>query len=143
MVAAQRRTDTAVTFCCSGGGPRQPWSSGLAPVSRFHSKLQTLVYDILPWRKAPESDAWSVVSLFCPPFPLLPVPNRPAQSPSPWTLSNKISLRPHNRAQELCESRGGRPRFPSLINRRFLWTESNTRHSTQFRPHLLVRAATR
>ena len=22
--------------CCSGGGPRQPWSSRLAPVSRFH-----------------------------------------------------------------------------------------------------------
>ena len=33
MVAAQCRTDTALTFCCSGGGPRQPcWSSGLAPV---------------------------------------------------------------------------------------------------------------
>ena len=25
--------------CCSGGGPRQPWSSGLAPVSRFHSSV--------------------------------------------------------------------------------------------------------
>ena len=23
----------------SGGGPRQPWSSGLAPVSRFHSSV--------------------------------------------------------------------------------------------------------
>ena len=27
-----------------------------------------------------------------------------------------------NRAQELCESRGGRPRLPSLISLRFLWT---------------------
>ena len=26
------------------------------------------------------------------------------------------------RAQELCESRGGRPGLPSLINLRFLWT---------------------
>ena len=24
---------------CSGGGPRQPWSSGLAPVWRFHSSV--------------------------------------------------------------------------------------------------------
>ena len=30
------------------------------------------------------------------------------------------------RAQELCESRGGRPGLPSLINLRFLWTQSNT-----------------
>ena len=39
VVAAQCRTDTALTSCCSGGGPRQPWSSGLAPVSRFHSSI--------------------------------------------------------------------------------------------------------
>ena len=26
VVAAQCRTDTALTLCCSGGGPRQPWS---------------------------------------------------------------------------------------------------------------------
>ena len=26
------------------------------------------------------------------------------------------------RVQELCESRGGRPGLPSLINLRFLWT---------------------
>ena len=31
--------DTALTSCCSGGGPRQPWSSGLASVSRFHSSV--------------------------------------------------------------------------------------------------------
>ena len=53
VVAAQRRTDTAITFCCSGGGPRQPWFSGLAPVSRFHSSV--------------------------PLFPLVPVPNRPSR----------------------------------------------------------------
>ena len=40
-----------LTFCCSSGGPRQPWSSGLAPVSRFHSSS--------------------------PLSPLVPVPNRP------------------------------------------------------------------
>ena len=45
--------DTALTFCSSGGGPRQPWSSGLASVSRFHSSL--------------------------PLFPLVPVPNRPSR----------------------------------------------------------------
>ena len=28
-----------VNFCCSGGGPRQPWSSGLAPVSSLHSSF--------------------------------------------------------------------------------------------------------
>ena len=34
------------------------------------------------------------------------------------TLNNKST----SRAQELCESRGGRPGLPSLINLRFLWT---------------------
>ena len=38
LVAAQCRADTAVTFCCSGGGPRHPWSSGLAPVSSLYFK---------------------------------------------------------------------------------------------------------
>ena len=45
--------DTALTSCCSGGGPRQPRSSGLAPVSRFHSSV--------------------------PLFPLVPVPNGPSR----------------------------------------------------------------
>ena len=49
VVNAQCRTDTALTFCCSGGGPRPPSSSGLAPVSMFHSSV--------------------------PLFPLVPVPN--------------------------------------------------------------------
>ena len=44
---------TMLGRCCSGGGPRQPWSSGLAPVSRFHSSV--------------------------PLFPLIPVPNRPTR----------------------------------------------------------------
>ena len=39
VVAAQCQADTALTFCCSGGCPRQPWSSGLAPVSSLHSSL--------------------------------------------------------------------------------------------------------
>ena len=38
--AAQCRADTALTFCCSGGGPRQPWSSGLAPVSSLKGQVQ-------------------------------------------------------------------------------------------------------
>ena len=33
------RTDTALTFCCSGDGPRQPWSSGMAPVSSLRSSF--------------------------------------------------------------------------------------------------------
>ena len=33
------------------------------------------------------------------------------------------------RAQELCESRGGRPGLPSLINLRFLWTDVKQRFS--------------
>ena len=53
VFAAQCWADTALTFCCSGGGPRQPWSSELAPVSRFHSSV--------------------------PLFPLVPVPNRPSR----------------------------------------------------------------
>ena len=53
VVAAQCRTDTALTFCCSSSGPRQPCSSGLAPVPRFHSSV--------------------------PLFPLVPVPNRPTR----------------------------------------------------------------
>ena len=39
--------------CCSGGGPRQRWSSGLEPLSRFHSSV--------------------------PLFPLVPVPSRPTR----------------------------------------------------------------
>ena len=39
VVAAQCRTDTALTFCCSGGGPRQPWSS--KSVSYTHLTLPT------------------------------------------------------------------------------------------------------
>ena len=35
----QCRTDTTLTFCSSGGGPQQPWSSVLAPVSRSHSSV--------------------------------------------------------------------------------------------------------
>ena len=31
--------DEHLTSCCSGGSPRQPWSSVLAPVSRFHSSV--------------------------------------------------------------------------------------------------------
>ena len=37
VVDPKCRTDAALTFCCSGGGPQQPWSSRLAPVSRSHS----------------------------------------------------------------------------------------------------------
>ena len=36
VAAAQPRVDTALTFCCSGCGPRQPWSSGLVPISSLH-----------------------------------------------------------------------------------------------------------
>ena len=39
VVAEKCRADTALTFCCSGGGPRPPWSSGLAPVSSLHSSF--------------------------------------------------------------------------------------------------------
>ena len=42
-----------------------------------------------------------------------------------WRLYQCIRQDCH-RAQELCESRGGRPGLPSLINPRFLWTQSNT-----------------
>ena len=37
-------------------------------------------------------------------------------------LTVKTIIATLNRAQELCESRGGRPGLPSLINLQFLWT---------------------
>ena len=39
VVAAQCRTDTALTSWCSGGSPWQPQFFRLAPVSRFHSSV--------------------------------------------------------------------------------------------------------
>ena len=41
-------------------------------------------------------------------------------------LYGVLAIIKRHRAQELCESRGGRPGLPSLINLRFLWTWSNT-----------------
>ena len=79
VVAAQCRTDTALTSqCCSGGGPRQHWSSGLAPVSRSH---------------------YSSVPL----FPLVPVPNRPSRLRR-WTLSSKNSLTEQLRQSKLSDT---------------------------------------
>ena len=46
VVAAQCRTDTALTSCCSGGSPQQPQSSRLAPVSKFHSSV--LLFHLSP-----------------------------------------------------------------------------------------------
>ena len=43
------------------------------------------------------------------------------KSVPPVSLTHQL-----NRAQELCESRGGRPGLPSLISLRFLWTKSST-----------------
>ena len=40
--------------------------------------------------------------------------------------SHQLSWTDVDKTQELCESRGGRPGLPSLINLRFLWTQSNT-----------------
>ena len=48
-----------------------------------------------------------------------PVPNKPTVSVDVKQHSTKIYF---YRAQELCESRGGRPGLPSLISLRFLWT---------------------
>ena len=43
-----------------------------------------------------------------------------------WTLENDYrgccAIQTFRKAQELCESRGGRPGLPSLISLRFLWT---------------------
>ena len=55
------------------------------------------------------------------------------ESPKPYkrfTLFHGIP-----RAQELCESRGGRPGLPSLISLRFLWTYSNTQPMESLKPH--------
>ena len=51
-----------------------------------------------------------------------PVPNKPhgfCRRQAPWKKKKKKT---NDRAQELCESRGGRPGLPSLINLRFLGT---------------------
>ena len=59
VVAAQCRPDTAlVAFCYSGGGPRQPWSSGLVLFRGF--------------------------TLLSPLFPLVPVPVRPTRLHGRW-----------------------------------------------------------
>ena len=42
--------------------------------------------------------------------------------PTVTALNIAVVLVVVNRSQELCESRGGRPGLPSLINLRFLWT---------------------
>ena len=82
LVVAQCRADTALTFCCSGGGPRQPWSSGLAPVSSLHSLL------LLP--------------------PLSPTLIGHVASVD---VKQNYSFIQNLRAQELCEIQGGRPGF--------------------------------
>ena len=48
-----------------------------------------------------------------------PVPNKPTVSVDVKQHFNDNTV---FRAQELCESRGGRPGLPSLITLRFLWT---------------------
>ena len=55
---------------------------------------------------------------------------KPVGRESVKQLSTKVQLNSVNQvselAQELCESRGGRPGLPSLISLRFLWPYSNT-----------------
>ena len=61
---------------------------------------------------------------------------RPAYWPSYVPLFNMQSVL--RRAQELCESRGGRPGLPYLINLRFLRMWSNT-STNQFYAHFAPR----
>ena len=53
-------------------------------------------------------------------------PPPPPLFPSLISLMVSVDVKHHDyrncRAQQLCESRGGRPGLPSLINQRFLWT---------------------
>ena len=48
---------------------------------------------------------------------------------SPSVVVRRCGGKAQFRAQELCESRGGRLGLPSLISLRFLWTKSNTHPS--------------
>ena len=57
------------------------------------------------------------------------VPQRTAIQRLRGRLHPQLILLPNCRAQELCESRGGRPGLPSLVSLRFLWTYSNTQTS--------------
>ena len=74
VVAVQCWADTAVTFCCSGGDPWQPWSSSSAFVSRFHSSfpLSHLSPSLTPWMLSNNFslkmhnlvELWSLLALF-------------------------------------------------------------------------------
>ena len=62
-------------------------------------------------------------SPFTPPPLPLPPPHPPHPHPFEFTKSVTVVIREDSfRAQELCESWGGRPWLPSLISLRFLWT---------------------
>ena len=54
----------------------------------------------------------------------LPTPLKKKRKKKKISLKDRKHIVVHinNRAQELCESRGGRPGLPSLIRLRFLWT---------------------
>ena len=54
--------------------------------------------------------------------PPLPTPLSPSLISHLASVDVKQNVLDRIRAQELCESRGGRPGLPSLINVRFLWT---------------------
>ena len=49
-------------------------------------------------------------------------PFSPEILPAEAVIGSATPAAVQDRAQELCESRGGRPGLPSLISLRFLWT---------------------
>ena len=59
------------------------------------------------------------------PFPFSHDP-APLSWPFPFSHDPALFLLCLSELRELCESRGGRPGLPTLINLRFLWMESNT-----------------
>ena len=78
---------------------------GLAPVSRFHSSV--------PFSHSSPSLIGLLASVDVLKQQLLSLLSLSVRAQALYEL--------YERSQELCESRGGRPGLPSLINLRFLW----------------------
>ena len=102
-------TDTVLaTLFCKAVGTAIAWCCGRCALSDGLC-LNTMLF----WRPSTAALVFRVgacfeVSLFCPPFPLVPVPNRPSRLRG-LKQQKSSSIRNIVRVQELCESRGGRP----------------------------------
>ena len=97
-----------------------PWTYRYIYRSMVFTNLQAPVYDILPLTTVTTTPTWYNWLRHTG----LPKPSAIISAPK---TSLNTTTRPESptvtlRVQELCESRGGRPRLQSLTSLRFLWT---------------------